>query len=286
MPPSPDSTETPQPDPGDLPLDERFGFGANWKNFLRHLDDARMAEARDSLKQMLGRTSLAGLEFLDIGCGSGLFSLAARQLGARVRGFDFDPDSVQCARHLKERFFPDSGDWRIERGSVLDQEYIASLGEFDIVYAWGVLHHTGDLWRALDNAATRVAIGGSLFIALYNDQGALSTFWKRVKQLYGSGWAGRALVVTIFVPLYATVAVLKGLVRHRNPLGYINTYKNQRGMSVYHDWIDWLGGLPFEVASPGDVLDFLASRGFRLQRLTTTNASGCNQFVFLRESGN
>jgi len=283
MPPSESSVDATQPDAGELPLGERFAFGANWKNFIRHLDEARMAEARGSLKHMLQRESLADLRFLDIGCGSGLFSLAARQLGARVHSFDFDPDSVECARLLKARFFPEDRDWRIERGSALDAGFIDTLGEFDVVYAWGVLHHTGDLWRALGNAAGRVAPGGALFIALYNDQGVISSAWKCVKQVYCSGWAGRALVVAMFVPLYAAAALLQGLVRYRNPLGYFRKYRNNRGMSVYHDWIDWLGGLPFEVASPGATLAYLSPRGFLLRRLTTTNRSGCNQYVFRKE---
>ena len=123
--------------------------------------------------------------FLDIGCGSGLFSLAARRLGASVHSFDFDEQSVACARELKRRYFPDDPDWRIEAGSVLDAAYMKGLGEFDVVYSWGVLHHTGAMWVALEQAIGRVASGGGkLFIAIYADQGWKSRAWWFVKLFY------------------------------------------------------------------------------------------------------
>src|SRR5947209_113336 len=132
---------------------ERFEFGANWRKFLALLDDARIAEAESSLKRMLEVESLAGRSFLDIGSGSGLFSLAARRLGACVRSLDYDAESVACARELRRRFYPDDSDWQIGEGSVRGEEYVRALGAFDVVYSWGVLHHTGAMWRALARGA-------------------------------------------------------------------------------------------------------------------------------------
>lgn len=126
---------------------ERFEFGENWSRFLQVLDDDRIHEAKNSLKLMLGVESLEGKTFLDIGSGSGLFSLAARSLGAKVTSFDFDPKSVACAIELKKRYFDGDKEWVISEGSVLDGEFIEGLGQYDIVYSWGVLHHTGQCGR-------------------------------------------------------------------------------------------------------------------------------------------
>lgn len=140
---------------------QRFAFGANWARFLTVLDEERIREAERSLCNMLGVDTLANKRFLDIGSGSGLFSLAARRLGATVRSFDYDPQSVACTWELRRRYFPDDGDWQVEQGSALDAAYLETLGEFDIVYSWGVLHHTGAMWMGIENAIGRVAGGGS-----------------------------------------------------------------------------------------------------------------------------
>ena len=135
----------------------RFEFGKNWRSFLDSLTDDRIAVAEHSLREALGLSgpsALLGKTFLDIGSGSGLFSLAARRMGARVYSFDYDPVSVACTVELRSRHFPDDSEWTVKEGSVLDPSFLKGLGSFDIVYAYGSLHHTGDMWRALANAAS------------------------------------------------------------------------------------------------------------------------------------
>jgi 2-polyprenyl-6-hydroxyphenyl methylase/3-demethylubiquinone-9 3-methyltransferase len=233
---------------------------------------------------MLARPSLAGLSFLDIGCGSGLFSLAALRLGAaRVNSFDSDPQSVACAAQLRRRYAIPGCVWQIERGSVLDPAYLAGLGPWDVVYAWGVLHHTGALAAALANVVPLVGPGGPLCVSIYNDQGAASQRWRRIKRFYNRGRWGKWLVEAVCVPGFVLKGAARDLLRGRSPLRRYREYGQDRGMSLLHDLRDWLGGYPFEVATPEAIFAFYRRRGFTLQRLKTARGGhGCNEFVFHR----
>lgn len=265
--------------------EKRFAFGENWRRFLAVVDEDRIAEAVKSLQTMLRVSDLKGRSFLDAGCGSGLFSLAARRLGARVVSFDRDPQSVACAEELRARFAAaDESEWRIQGGDVLDEPFLRSLGEWDVVYAWGVLHHTGAMWKALENVAALVRPGGSLFISIYNDQGIWSRCWLMLKQLYVSSAPGRITATALGAAYFVFAGLKSDLLRLRNPLASYRDYRKKRGMSLWHDWIDWFGGYPFEVAKPGEVVDFAVERGFALTALRTVGGSlGTNQFVFRRE---
>jgi 2-polyprenyl-3-methyl-5-hydroxy-6-metoxy-1,4-benzoquinol methylase len=263
----------------EVSVGKRFEFGKNWRSFLSTLTDERIAIAEDSLKKMLRTNDLQGKRFLDIGSGSGLFSLAARRLGANVYSFDYDPSSVACTQELRSRYFPNDTTWVIKEGSVLDTGFLTSLGAFDVVYSWGVLHHTGSMWTALSNASALVKQNGTLFIAIYNGQGRKSKLWKDVKKFYCSGPLGKAVVSSFFIPYYYAHTSLLCAVRRENIFA---GYKKNRGMSIVHDWVDWLGGFPFEVATTEEVFQFFRDRGFSLINLKTTNGLGNNEFVFTK----
>ncbi len=265
---------------------ERFAFGENWLSYVALVDQRRIDAATESLARALPRTALAGRTFLDIGCGSGLFSLAAQRLGARVHSFDRDAGCVAATARLRERWGSAYG-WVVEEGSILDRRYAESLGLFDVVYAWGVLHHTGDLWGALDAAAQRVVPGGWLFVSVYNDQGFESRVWTRVKRWYNSGGRvrKRVLVAGSFCYLYRHHP-LRGLARLMRPSRRGGPRAERaRGMSARHDLIDWVGGYPFEVAKPEQVFARVHRLGFELRGLSTcAGGLGCNEFVFERRS--
>jgi 2-polyprenyl-3-methyl-5-hydroxy-6-metoxy-1,4-benzoquinol methylase len=254
----------------------RFPFGENWLRYLSAVTDEGLSEATRSLQEVLRADTLRGTTFLDVGCGSGLFSLAARRLGATVRSLDTDPQSVACTNELKRRYLPGDGGWTIEEGSALDGSYLAGLGEFDTVYCWGVLHHTGDMRRAFSNVLANVAPGGRLYLSVYNDQGWRSRYWSFVKRTYNRNRACRLAVVWAHAPYLFGVRYLVRALRGRSAPG--------RGMTLWRDTIDWLGGYPFEVAKPDEVFSYFRDRGMALESLKTCRGRmGCNEFLFRRE---
>ncbi len=268
--------------------ENRFAFGKNWQAFAASLDPARIEQAVASLRSMLQLDSLTGKRFLDVGCGSGLFSLAAHRLGAEVVSVDFDPDSVACTEGVRNQFAAEHPSWQVFQGSVLDETFLSSLGRADIVYCWGVVHHTGDMKRAIRLVSKSVAEGGRLFLAVYNDQGGASRRWLAIKRAYHwlPSWLQPMWVVLIAGFYEAKFAVVR-LLQLKNPLPFADwrQKKQDRGMSVWHDWVDWIGGLPFEVASPEQIIMPLRDDGFILDSLkTVTGGWGCNEYVFSRHA--
>ena len=254
----------------------RFAFGKNWRRFLRHIDEESIRTAEHSLCKMLEVDDLSGRKFLDAGCGSGLFSLAARRMGAAVHSFDYDAESVACTAELKRRYFPGDENWTVARGDVLDDPYVKSLGRFDVVYSWGVLHHTGHMWDGVEAVVASVEPGGQLFIALYNDQGWISGYWTWVKRTYNRSALFRAAAVAYHSPYLIGLRIIIRWVR--------GDFSLKRGMSLWHDLLDWLGGFPFETAKPKDVVAFVRARGFTETRVITCGRRhGCNEFVFRRQ---
>jgi 2-polyprenyl-6-hydroxyphenyl methylase/3-demethylubiquinone-9 3-methyltransferase len=278
--------ESAEPAPGRNVSDRRFSFGRNWARFLAAIDAGAIERAKLSLVTMLESPDLSERSFIDVGCGSGLFSLAARELGARVVSFDFDMQSVACTRELKQRFRPGDAAWRILDGSILDTPFVDSLGRFDVVYSWGVLHHTGDLSAALAQTVRLVTDRGLLYVAVYNDQGRASRWWLRIKRLYNG--LPRPLRFLVLAPALARIwgpTCVRDLFRGR-PFATWREYPvHNRGMRPWRDLVDWVGGYPFEVARPEQITDFCRGRGFSLRRLKTCGGGrGCNEFVFERNT--
>lgn len=286
--PEADSSHAPQQD-----AQPKFAFGRNWQGYLQTVNEQSVRSAEASLCELLGISSLESLRFLDAGSGSGLFSLAAYRLGASVTSFDMDPDSVACTRQLQSQA-TDADRWQVLRGSLLDQVFMESLPAADVVYCWGVAHHTGDMWTAIDHLIGRVTPGGKLVVAIYNDQQYISRAWQGVKRIYQRLPVPlqKVYVLLIWLALFlrrllVTLAASGlRLITLRHPLTPLMNWFREtrsRGMNSWHDLVDWIGGWPFEVARPEEVFRFLRDRGFTLNEMTTSGGHGCNEFVFQRD---
>lgn len=275
--------------------DVRFEFGENWREFLKVLSEDQIETAVEAMREITGRDSLAGVRFLDLGSGSGLHSLAAHRLGAEVVSIDYDQECVACTNHLRETYGTQGPSWSVHRGSALDPGLRGTYGTFDIVYSWGVLHHTGGMWTAIDLTSRLPASGGSFVLSIYNDEGWSSRKWWHFKRIYCKSpgwiqWLMTWLVVLRFeIPnwynylRYCCLRIirLKGI----GPCREVLRYPGERGMDRWRDAVDWAGGFPFEVASPDEVFNFLKARGFRLEFLRTRGRGhGCHEFRFVRGS--
>jgi 2-polyprenyl-3-methyl-5-hydroxy-6-metoxy-1,4-benzoquinol methylase len=273
---------------------KRFRFGKNWQSFLSTVDERSIKEAERRLIEFLGASSLGGKTFLDVGSGSGLHSLAACRLGAQVLSFDYDPASVEATLQLRSSFGFDDDAWTVQTGSVLDNDYLGALGQFDIVYSWGVLHHTGAMWEALGNVQPLVKQGGTLYIAIYNDSGDLSRWWLKRKKTYCS--LPVFLRPIYFIYAYAPIelrnmSVMNSLRRGRidqlprKLIKYIRRwkdYKKHRGMNRIHDMVDWIGGYPYEFANTEDLVSFYQDAGFELVKLARNEGTGNHELVFVK----
>src|SRR5574337_527310 len=230
-----------------LNAESHFAFGKNWESYAELIDASRISEAERSLARLLGNEGLGGKRFLDIGCGSGLHSLAALRLGAaEVLAVDVDADSVATTGAVLSRYAP-GRNFSVRQVSVFDMTP-AVFGQFDVVYSWGVLHHTGDLHRALRTAAALAAPSGLFMFALYRKTLACG-FWRFEKRWYAhAGPAAQSKARAVYLGLYRAGMWM----RRRNFKDHVNSYRT-RGMDFYHDVHDWLGGYPYESISSHEV---------------------------------
>lgn len=260
-----------------------FAFGKNWASYAKTITQPQIDEAISGLRRLVG-DGLEGKRFLDIGCGSGIHALAALRLGAsEVVAVDVDKDSVATTRSVLQTHAA-GGSWKALERSVFDMD-CSSMGRFDVVYSWGVLHHTGDMYRALRIAATLVGPGGEFAFALYR-RTRLCWFWKIEKKWYaGASPRGQAMARSVFAGLFRVVFPI---VNKRSFDDYVAGYRSARGMEFYHDVHDWMGGWPYESISPDEVERLMAQLGMcKLRIFARTQrrsmgifGSGCDEYVY------
>ena len=262
-------------------LETHFRFGDNWQSYARTIAEDNIHYAVAGLRELLV-DGCAGETFLDIGCGSGIHSLAASILGAKVSAVDIDPASVETTRSvLTSRGFSAVVPRQI---SVFDLDPV-TFGQFDTVYSWGVLHHTGDMWRAVAKAAELVRPGGRLVLALY-DKTLFCNFWRWEKAWYSkASESSQRRARGVYVTLFRLKCMLTGRSFAKSVAGY----DSGRGMDYYHDLHDWMGGYPYQSARPSQVQEFLHALGFRQTIFIPSGVrigifgSGCSQYTFVRD---
>jgi SAM-dependent methyltransferase len=248
------------------------------------VDEQRVRQAQASLRESFAGAPLAGERFLDLGCGSGLFSVAALRLGAsRVVSVDVDPAAVACAALLRSRegASPEAA-WQTLRGSVLDERFRSALAPARRVYSWGVLHHTGAMWQAVDAVLSLVAPEGLCCIALYT-RPRRPRLHLALKRVYNR--LPRPLRPVMCLAYAGALLAALLLVRRRSPVTYVREYgRRSRGMSFWRDVEDWLGGLPYEFAAPSDVVAFAEARGFRAVSTILRAPGACSEYLFRKDA--
>lgn len=258
----------------------QFDFGNNWKDFSDNaLTDEKIQQARDDFRALTESIEIEDKSFLDIGFGQGLSLLIAAEFGARCIGCDIN---TTCAEVLEynRRKFPNlrNNSTPLIVGSILDNDTLMKIGEekkdYDIVHSWGVLHHTGDMYTAIENSARFVKPGGAFILAIYNRHWT-SKIWLEIKRCYNkSPNFVKKLFIIFFIPV---IWIAKFVVTGKNPK------KQKRGMDFYYNVIDWIGGYPYEYASKDELVRFVEPLGFQCRRVIgATVPTGCNQFIFFR----
>lgn len=262
--------------------EERFGFGENWNKYIqKNLSQERIDISKNYFLSFVKCKNIKGKTFLDIGCGSGLHSIGALQAGAnQVDGFDYDPQSVEANRFIQKQMGHPQN-WTVQQGDVLNDEFMSRFPKYDIVYSWGVLHHTGNVWKAMDNAASRVKSGGLFYIALYSADMYTPEqiqYWLDIKQKYvKSGSFMRTFMVWQYVWRHSLCRRLRNIPHF---IKSVKKHKAGRGMSIFTDIRDWIGGWPMEFVADKDAIKFCEERGFKLENIKTGDA--CTEFLFVK----
>lgn len=229
-----------------LTINGDFSFGYNWLDFVRNrLTENIISSHQNNLKEIYDKIGidLAGKSLFDIGCGSGLSSLSFQRLGCnKIISLDIDQYSVQASNLTKEKFSRNPSEWQIHQGSILDISVVEDES-MDVVYSWGVLHHTGDMWNALRKAVRPVKKGGLFHVALYRSGPNYTT---HLEEKFKFKFADReSKLHTLF----------------KRKKGFKGSFDvNERGMNKFHDSLDWLGGIPYEVCDPEILESWLKDR--------------------------
>lgn len=266
-------------------LENHFDFGKNWREYSQKINEDRLRIAELSLTKFFHKEGIKGKTFIDIGCGSGLFSIAALRQGCKnLLAIDIDPICVSITKNNIKKYWNEPN-WHCKVKSVFDLDK-NEIGEFDLVYSWGVLHHTGSMLEAIESASQLIDKEGKMLLGLYQKT-ILCPFWVLEKKIYHrSSSSTQKMIRELFYKLFSFLSLFQ--YRHINKI--IHKHKQKRGMDYFCDLHDWLGGYPYESISPKSFNDFISTIGLKIQKQSICNegfgltGSGVNEYLVYKTS--
>jgi len=262
---------------------KHFAFGENWDLYSRQIDSRHIENSKKDFIGLTHLDCLEGMKVLDIGSGSGIHSLSMMLLGCKnLVSLDYDFDSVSTTKRvLSGKIF--KGDYQVIQADIL--KHIPELDghTFDLVYSWGVLHHTGDMMKGIDESVRYVKPGGLIALALYRKT-LFCSFWKIEKFIYSKS---PKLLQRVVQKSYELVFALHTYLKTGQTFGsYKHDYLQKRGMEFSRDVHDWLGGYPYESIDPKYLIQYMQLMGFSLVNSNIAKkqigilGSGCDEFLF------
>lgn len=260
-----------------------FSFGQNWLEYNQNwLTEEKLNQAKEHFDKLCGGIDFTNKKFLDVGFGQGLTLFLASQKQAQCQGIDIDPKNITAFEVAKKKLGSvekNLAPIQVQVASILDAQFVTQNHEaFDIVYAWGSLHHTGQMYPALKNCLSLLKPGGYFVCAIYNRHWSSGT-WHWIKKNYNRSphWLKKLAIGLLIPPIF----LAKWLVTFKNPL------KMKRGMSFYYDVIDWVGGYPYEYASAEEMFAFFKKNSLKKIRWQKANVpTGCHEYVFQKPEKN
>jgi ubiquinone/menaquinone biosynthesis C-methylase UbiE len=209
-----------------------------------------------------------GKSILDAGCGTGIFSIIFANKGAdQVTGIDISEGSLHTAQSLKEKFGLKNAEF--EKQDMLALPFPDR--SFDIVWAWGTVHHTTDPFKAIDELIRVLKPSGSILLAIYK-RTRLTFIHEIIRKILvrtpRKTWKVLAKILAIF--LSPVIFLLK------------KREKSRKGEKLEELIIDWYFVPIRHYYKPGEIKNYLEERGFSVEKFLPASGrfDSTSNFIF------